>query len=897
MRIRLRVRDGPGARAVSVSPARGNPPIHRLFKMAVWAGAELAVKLHIARGDDLDGRDETGLTPLMIAATRNKAAVCRLLAEAGADLAAVDPSGRSALEIALGSGATEAAAAIELALDRQTPPVVNVASTIGVAPPSAPNSSSSESPTRSASSDAEWSDGHAANEPTTECPLPWGLGLPGGGVEVAAPPSASAACFPPMRLDFEDDGEPIDLSGWEAEEDSIPPRDDRPAAVAHVATQEAIGRHAAMDDSADWADFEADLPFQAAPMLRAQDVEGRVEIRALLLRASREGSVPEQSIEEVCRDADGARNPAAEALVRVVLNDMGAEADERFECRSPFDSSEAFVDPEESAPESETVDGALAFLDNLRSRHNEPIRLYMREAQRTVLLSAEEEAELGRSMDLAAEAAIDALSRWPAGINWLLHAIAGARAGARSINSIVSSPREAAAPVDAAGLDDSAAAETPLPNASHDSAMDHDGEDGEPGPTTADGETVDVFALADELASLTASKAPRPSAQIRAALAALSLRRSFLIGLGDAAADGSAEGGGYALAIRALMAPRDHMVRANLRLVISLAKKYMYSDVLLDDLIQDGNIGLLSAVDKFDWRRGFRFSTMATWWIRQQISRSIADYSLAIRLPVHVFEIAQRFPREAEAFEKRNGRPPTIQQLAMLVGREGRKVETLVRACSAPLSIDSLDDEPSMDASTDSGPFEERSASEMRAALDELLAELGPKPEKIVRLRFGIGTDEPQTLEEIGAIFDVTRERIRQIESKALTKLKHPTRLARLSQWSSEPEKHRPAEPERHSDDAANKILAPPPVAAPSRATPPRAPWGARAKGGTRLTPMELVLCQAAVLDIPVKQSKRGAETTTWVGLTKAVDNRHRKLIRSLMALGFEYWPGKGYWR
>ena len=153
-------------------------------------------------------------------------------------------------------------------------------------------------------------------------------------------------------MDFEDDGEPLDLAGWEADRESIPPIDDRPAAIAHVVMQDAIGRHAALDDSADWADFEADLPFHAAPSLRAQDAEGRTEIRTLLLRASREGSVPEQAIADVCRDATGARDPATEALLGVVINDMGAESDERFEFRSPFESFQAFVDPEESAEES-----------------------------------------------------------------------------------------------------------------------------------------------------------------------------------------------------------------------------------------------------------------------------------------------------------------------------------------------------------------------------------------------------------------------------------------------------------------------------------------------------------------------------------------------------------------
>ena len=878
---------------MNVDNARAASPIHRLFKMAVWAGAETAVRLHIARGDDPNARDETGLSPLMIAAARNKSAVCRLLADAGVDLTALDPSGRSALEIAVANGALEAAAVIEMALSQQQ--------RIAAAPTEAPPESHSASPSQAPpiSGGLPEGAGEVAVASTNGRGIEAPASLPTSSPQVSLDPalSRSALDAPQAWLDFEDDGELLDLSGWAADDVSTPPIDDRPAAIAHVATQKAIGQHVALDDSADWADFEADLPFHAAPMLRAQDAEGRIEIRALLLRASREGSVPEQAIEDVCRDADGARNLATEALLGVVINDMGAETDERFECRTPFDSSEAFVDPGESPEEAETVDEAFAFLDNLRSRHNEPIRLYMREAQCTVLLSAQEESGLGREMDRAVAAAIDALSRWPAGIEWLRLAIACARRGERSINSIVSSPREAAAPIDAVGLDDPAIADSELPGALPASAADLDDEEGELGPTTAAEEALDSFALTEDLATMISSGGAGSESQILATLVSLSLRRSFLIGLCDAAADGSAEEAIYARAIRSLMAPRDRMVRANLRLVISLAKRYMYSGVPMDDLIQEGNIGLVSAVDKFDWRRGFRFSTMATFWIRQQISRSIANFSLAIRLPVHVYEIAQRFPREAEAFEKRTGRPPTIRQLARLVGHDWRKVETLLRAFSTPLPIESLDDEPALEPARDPDPFESSSATELRRTLDDLLGELGAKPEKIVRLRYGMGVDVPQTLEEIGALFDVTRERIRQIESKALTKLKHPTRAGRLTQWSLYSEKHRTSAPEDQSDDGGGEARTAPPAAPFARAAATRPPMVARTDGGKRLTPVERVLGQAVLLDIPVEQTYRGEETTTWVSLTKAIDNRHRRLIRSLLALGFKYWPGKGYWR
>lgn len=882
---------------MSANTAYASAPIHRLFKIAVWAGAEAAVRLHIERGDDTNARDESGLTPLMIAAERNKAVVCQMLVDAGADLYALDPSGRTALKIAVANDAQEAAAVIELALSQQ-PLFVGLRTGVSrVSPDSTP--------------------AQMAIDGVAEGAGVFALATKNG-LEIAAlasltstllqiPPKSAASSSvligSPTQLDFADDGGPLDLSGWEAEEESTPPIDDRSVAIVHVATQGAIGRHVASDDSADWAEFEAELPFHAAPMLRAKEAEGRIEIRELLLRASREGSVPEHAVEVVCRDADGARNQATEALLGFVINDMGAESDERFECRTPFDSSKPFIDPDESADEAETVDEALAFLDNLRSRHNEPIRLYMREAQRTVLLSAVEEAELGREMDRAAEAAIDALSRWYAGIELLLRVIGSARRAERSINSILSSPREAAAPEDAAGIDDLAAAEAEPPIGTADSAAVYDGErregesEGKLCPAAAHEEAYDAFGLAEELAALIGKREEGSEAPIRATLVSLSLRRSFLIELCDAAAEGSAEAVAYSLAIRSLMVPRDRMVQANLRLVISLAKRYIHSGVPMDDLIQDGNIGLVSAVDKFDWRRGFRFSTMATWWIRQHISRSIADSFLAIRLPVHVHEIAQRFPIEVEAFEKLSGRSPTIQQLAKLVGLDWRKVETLLRAASAPLPIESLDEEPAFEAARDPDPFEVISVRELCATLDEVLSELGARPEKIVRLRYGIGIDEPRTLEEVGVLFDVTRERIRQIESKALTKLKHPTRLARLARWSLDPDKDRTSEVPRQSDIGVGEVFAACPDAPFPHTSATRAPTVARTEGGNSLTPVERVLRQAALLNISVEHTTRCEETITWVRLTKAIDNRQRKLIRALVDLGFEYLPGKGYWR
>jgi RNA polymerase primary sigma factor len=841
--------------------------------MAVWAGAETAVKLHIERGDDLDARDEAGLTPLMIAATRDKSCVCRLLIEAGADLTAIDSAGRSAYAIAVALGAASAAEVIELALAQQihqangtnvlkeetAGPMPEWGAAIAMA--CAVNSGARESETCSTI---------AAEDETLV-----GRELPFPEDPAELQPSSLA-----VRLAFEVDGDDLDLSGWEAEEEFLAPVEDRLGVAAHVATQTSIARHVAMDDSADWADFEADLPFHAAPLLLPQDAEGRAQIRALVLRASREGSVPALAVEDACRDANGDRDRDTESLLGVVLNDLGAETDERFEFRSPTESFETFVDPDESMDEAVTVNDALEFLDNLRSRNNEPIRLYLREAQRTALLSAEEEVDLTKAMERAADVATDVLSQWPAGIEWVVGAIDSARRGKRSVASIVSSARDPSEPVDVPSIDDGVTGA---------SVGEYEDE-----PLTApEAGAPDLFALGQELAS---SMTIWRKTEARATLAALALRRSVLIELSDAVVDRTTESAQYAQAIGSLIGSRDRMVRANLRLVIALARKHTYSGVPLDDLIQSGNIGLLAAVDKFDWRRGFRFSTMATWWIRQAISRSIGDASLVIRLPVHAFEVAQRFPRVLEGLEKELERPPTIGQLAERVGHGSRKVELYLRASSAPLPIDVLDEESNLETTESVDPFERASSAHLRRAIDSLLEELGPKPARVLRLRYGIGLDEARSLEEVGEIFGVTRERIRQIESKALRKLKHPTRLTRLSGWFSNEEAAGIGLPLPTTSETRASPVGMSPSGQVADSTPPSVHQPATAEVGKRLSPVQKLLRQATILGIPVEQNAHGDEKRTWVNLTQAVDNRHRRLIRSLLALGFEYRPGKGYW-
>jgi RNA polymerase primary sigma factor len=830
-------------------------PINRLFLTAILAGVEAAVRLHIERGDDLDARDSNGMTPLMLAAAKNRVGICSLLLSAGADRTATDPLGRDAVAIARAAGASDVVALLD--------------------------------------------GGEIADEepPGVEKPLYSRSEL--GTDESSLRSLASMPAVSTLENDMLGTGlDSFDLSAWEAEEESEPPQEDGMVVKEQTAIHKAISLHKPIDHAEAWDDLEVFLPQSVSLLPKGGEEEGRGAIRRLLVRGYNEGSVPEERIQALCENNDGSRNELSEALLRLVLGEIGADIDERVSIENDRDDEGgSFVDGFDGAE----IEEALEFLTDLGSGRNEPLRLYVKDMRVRKLLAAEQEASLGRDMEAGIAEAIGVLASWPQGVAALLSV-------AERLNS---------EEVEAGKFSIGAGAELPaVDDRKQESkivAVDVEDVD-----TSADSARLSIARrefddVVAEIACLAehAGKEDPGEAALRRALERANLSIPLLFNLAAGINETGCEvAHRFAQAIGRYAAARERMVVLNLRLVLSIAKRYTGMGLQIEDLVQEGNLGLLRAVERYDWRRGFRFSTYASWWIRQRVTRAVADQGKTIRTPVHVHEAMLRIAREARQIEQETGHAPVVAALANRLAMNPAEVSRLLRCKDEPLPIhmsgpDGIGPADLVEDTTFADPFDALAEQELREAIAEALNGMDARIGEVLTLRFGLDGGEPHTLEETGEKFGLTRERIRQIEAKGLRKLAHPARGKLLSDFYYSRRAQRPelSNDDKHVGGLNRSNMDEPPMAANGKGTPKSATKspssGVLSKSETTDQPtlrkkLDSLLAAARELGIPV-EDRRAAGKDICVRLVNVSDGKSRSIARKLREFGFTYSAGTGF--
>lgn len=850
--------------------------LNPLLKIAVIAGVENAVRIHIKRGDNLNARDCNGLTPLMLSAVRNNSAICKILLDAGTDIGLLSPAGESALSIAIGAGAYEAASILESA----APSLKNSADLVDSMSQKSDESlvpvcaHTTESSTNVVAINAL----KTSFEVSTTC------------TDGFESPSQSTSDF--------------DLFSWEPEENRLPPEADLSVLESANTIQKAINEYKSIDSSENWEDVNAYLPDKSTPLIHAAETDYRERLGKLLLQAIREGSVPLTSIQALSFNDDGSANAETERLLSMVVSDLGAAVDEHPEYCRTNERVKAFFQPEITPDEEDMVADTLAFITGLTSHNSEPLRIYQKEFQQEPLISAEEEIKLGQTMELQIEKALDALATWPQGIRHTLDKGRLVKSEQLPLTWMSVGTTEVQQDLDLVIHSDSASLNA-TEKYEHDeqvNANDDSHSDISRPPDSHISDFLEALSLLSQFPTCSVLQGEEWHS-VRETLSRLKLNRRFLLELAETVNNTSTDSAPqYALAMRAYQRARDQMVAANLKLVFHISKKYMYCGEPLDDLAQAGNIGLLKAVDRFDWRRGFKFSTYATWWIRQSIGRHIADRSRMIRIPVHVYEKFQRFSREIQMFELGTMHKSAFKEIAIRLDMTERQITALQRVVLDPIPIHELaiDELIAIEAQPDfisPDPIDTVLKYELIHAIDKILSTLKPKEAQVLKLRFGIGTEDSHTLDEIGQLHNLTRERIRQIEASALKKLKQPSRMSLFSQMgfdgllsTTKKDQNYDAAPESLETPLVDKLEQQPVDIYDIR----EAPSGQEQE---QLASIDQFLAQATAKGIPINDDRKGNSGKIWVNFIETSDNYHPKLVRKLLAMGFEFYPGRGYCR
>jgi RNA polymerase primary sigma factor len=692
--------------------------LNPLLKLAVLSGAQALVQFHIQRGTDVNAVDGDSRSALMLAAFKGDSETCRLLLEAGADPTLVDKNGKDAMALVLGNGKFEIGRIIRAYLPGLEP----------------------------------------TKESTNQQPT----------------------------LDARTSETTLNLSDWEEDVESPAPAADESCLTLSKGLQEVITQHTPIDRAEDWSDVDISLP---EIVLRRFWDNLEENTRRLLqdsfLGGLSTGRLSLRWLESIVAGSDKTQEEGLMSGILRVMGDLGIQVDQSL-YQPDVTPLPAPINELEAAAFGLAVDDAITFLEDLSSTAGDPFNAYLKDIGPKQLLSREEEVALAREIETGRAEAANAISACGPAVAEIL----------RVANEVVGGnvPLEDMIDRDSDRIFCEPDQETSLINDELVAPENEDDNDrvGDKAPPDFATRVVAIRNLYRSAFARGTACDPALEADLADEVRGLNLSSSFIARLRDIARLKATEADASCKIESGLLKTSrasKQFAESNLRLVIVIARRYIKSGLLLPDLIQEGNIGLLKAVARFDYRRGFKFSTYATWWIRQAITRGIANQVRTIRLPVHVIEALNKIRHAQRDLRQELGREPEVEELSRKLEIPVDRVQRILSAPEEPIPLEILmnerDDDlfPTNDFPVGkqiASPLDPMISEDIRKKIEHMIRTLAPREANVIRLRFGLLDGDEQTLEEIGQHYRLTRERIRQIEAKALRRLRHPSRSDRL---------------------------------------------------------------------------------------------------------------------